>query len=160
MTEAVMLPKSKWRWHDLPEVSERVVSQYRIRENFRIYAEMELALGHGHTVSAWDMARLADANVVDLGGSWAVWGPCPRRPPADADLDAAEDALRALWRDRIAVPAYNYPSYHGHLTYVPWSEWRAERRPRLDDECFRSDHARLYEALWSKRDDDDGEGDE
>ena len=158
MTEAVPLPKSKWRWHDLPEVSERVVSQYRIRENFRMYAEMTLALGHGHTVSAWDMARLADAVLVDLDGQWVVWGPCPRRPPADADMDAAEDALRGLWRDKEAVPAYNYPSYSGHMTYVPWTEWREARRPRLDDCCFASDHARLWAAIWSKPSgDDEGE---
>ena len=35
----VLLPKSKWRFHDLPEVNTRIQSQGRIRDNFREYAE-------------------------------------------------------------------------------------------------------------------------
>lgn len=35
----VLLPKSKWRLHDIPEVNARIQSQGRIRENFREYAE-------------------------------------------------------------------------------------------------------------------------
>lgn len=39
MDMTVLLPKSKWRWHDLPDVNARVRAQGRIRENFREYAE-------------------------------------------------------------------------------------------------------------------------
>ena len=102
------------------------------------------------------MARLADANLVCLDTMRVVWGPCPRRPPADADLDAAEDALRSLWREKVAVPAYNYPSYHGHFTYVPWTEWRASMTPRLDQDCFH-DHAALMERIWSAKGGDEDE---
>lgn len=35
----VLLPRSKWRLHDIPEVNARIQSQGRIRENFREYAE-------------------------------------------------------------------------------------------------------------------------
>ena len=35
----VLLPKSKWRWHDIPEVNASIVAQGRIRDNFREYAE-------------------------------------------------------------------------------------------------------------------------
>lgn len=98
------------------------------------------------------MARLADANLVCLdGGIRVVWGPCPRRPPADEDLEAAEEALRTLWREKVAVPAYNYPSYHGHMTYVPWVEWRASRIPKLDDDCFTKDHAAVMERIWASK---------
>ena len=101
------------------------------------------------------MARLADANLVCLDTMRVVWGPCPRRPPAKEDVDAAEDALRSLWKEKVAVPAYNYPSYHGHLTYVPWSEWRASMTPRLDQDCFVSDHAAVMERIWSAKGGDD-----
>lgn len=35
----VLLPRSKWRLHDRPEVNARIQSQGRIRDNFREYAE-------------------------------------------------------------------------------------------------------------------------
>ena len=107
-------------------------------------------------MDAWNLARLADAVLVCLDTIRVVWGPCPRRPPAEEDVDAAEEALRSLWRDKVAVPAYNYPSYHGHFTYVPWTEWRAERRPTLDADCFH-DHAALMERIWSAKGGDDEE---
>ena len=34
-----LLPRSKWKLHDLPEVNARIVSQGRIRDNFKEYAE-------------------------------------------------------------------------------------------------------------------------
>ena len=34
-----LLPRSKWRLHDLPEVNARIRSQGRIRDNFRESAE-------------------------------------------------------------------------------------------------------------------------
>lgn len=98
------------------------------------------------------MARLADANLVCLdGGVRVVWGPCPRKPPADEDLEAAEEALRTLWREKVAVPAYNYPSYHGHMTYAPWCEWRASMTPTLDQDCFICDHAAVMERIWASK---------
>lgn len=103
------------------------------------------------------MARLADANLVCLDTMRVVWGPCPRRPPAEEDVDAAEDALRQLWKERIAVPAYNYPSYHGHMTFVPWSEWRASQRPTLGQNCFALDLAAVMERIWSAKGSDEEE---
>ena len=35
----VLLPRSKWRHHDLPDVNARIKAEGRIRENFREYAE-------------------------------------------------------------------------------------------------------------------------
>lgn len=101
-------------------------------------------------MDAWNLARLADANIVCLDTVRVVWGPCPRRPPADEDLEAAEEALRQLWREKVAVPAYNYPSYHGHMTYVPWVEWRSSMTPMLDQDCFH-DMAAVMERIWASK---------
>lgn len=34
-----LLPRSKWRLHDLPEVNARIKAEGRIRDNFKGYAE-------------------------------------------------------------------------------------------------------------------------
>ena len=36
---SVLLPRSKWRLHDIPEVNARIKAEGRIRENFCEYAE-------------------------------------------------------------------------------------------------------------------------
>lgn len=104
------------------------------------------------------MARLADSNLVCMDdGTWHVWGPV-RRFPDEADVKKAEEALRTLWRARIAVPAYNYGSWQGCMEYVPWSEWRAERRPTLDSPCFTTDYAEMDRRIYAKAGkDEDGE---
>ena len=35
----VLLPRSKWRLLDLPEINARIEAQGRIRDNFKEYAE-------------------------------------------------------------------------------------------------------------------------
>ena len=35
----VLLPRSKWRLHDLPEVNTRIKAEGRIRDNFKEFAE-------------------------------------------------------------------------------------------------------------------------
>ena len=39
MAVTVLLPRSKWRLHDLPEVNARIKAEGRIRDNVREYAE-------------------------------------------------------------------------------------------------------------------------
>ena len=96
------------------------------------------------------MARLADSNLVCMDdGAWHVWGPV-RRFPDEADVKKAEEALRTLWRARIAVPAYNYGSWQGCLEYCPWSDWRAKDRPTLDSPCFTTDYAEMDRRIYAK----------
>ena len=35
----VLLPRSRWRLHDLPDVNALIKAEGRIRDNFREYAE-------------------------------------------------------------------------------------------------------------------------
>lgn len=86
------------------------------------------------------MAKMADCWLVCMGGRWHVWGPA-KRLPDPGEVEKAESALRKLWKERCAVPAYNYASYDGHLTYVPWCGWRAGMKPTLDSPCFRENLA-------------------
>lgn len=106
------------------------------------------------------MAKLADSVMVCMGGGeWHVWGPS-KRFPAQEDVEAAEAVLRSLWRDRVAVPAYNYGSWQGCKEYVPWCQWRAERRPTLDSPCFTTDYAEMDRRIYAKAGKDEDEQEE
>lgn len=108
------------------------------------------------------MARLADSSLVCMDdGAWHVWGPI-KRFPDEADVRKAEEALRTLWRARIAVPAYNYGSWQGCLEYCPWSDWRAKDRPTLESKCFQVDYAEMDRRIYAKtgKDEDEQEEDE
>ena len=100
------------------------------------------------------MARLADSVMVCMGGGdWYVWGRS-RRFPDPAEVGRAEAILRGLWKEKVAVPAYNYGSWQGCKEYVPWCQWRADRRPTLDSPCFTTDYAAMDRRIYAKADED------